>query len=239
MTNENRKISRFKALLALTAILYVAVKASGINNRRQGQGDNIMHDDKDSGIEKETISINYDVSELVDASSPDEEITFENIVFRLGKMVYDGMGSDFIEGMKDETKGIKPGVKYDKKENLDTLSRMIKAHNEGLDEEIKYSKTSYKVVIDNPASITGSLRELKNIIQYIEDYMKKTEYILKDPKIDKTLKNLVSESYKVLRKVLRFIVHIETKLAKKLKRSGSEIDAKKIEKVVAEIEKGK
>lgn len=242
MTSENKKVSRFKALLALTAILYVAVKASGSkNNSTQSQGE---RDDDDTPMEKEFININYDLSELVDVDEDLGELpTFEIAVFRLEKLMYDGMGSEFIESVKEICKDPKSELKenpnYDN-EKIDGYIKLAEDYYDHTKEEIKTSKNKYKLYIDDPYKISLALRDLKNVLGYIIEFIESSEHIMQNPKADPRIKKLVLTCYKPLRRVLRLIINMEVALAKKLKRSGNEVNAKKIEKVLDELEqKGK
>lgn len=59
--------------------------------------------------------IDYDLSELLGVDEDLGELpTFELAVFRLEKFMYDGMGADFIEGVKEICKD----SKSEKKKNL-------------------------------------------------------------------------------------------------------------------------
>lgn len=233
---KDNKVSRFKALLALTAVLYVAAKASGRNNTGHSQGNSDVHDDDE--FEPETISINYDLAEFLYIDTDlGERVTFERIVFKLQSLMYKGMGADFMETVKEEFEGLKPGEKYDDKEKIDYLQDIIEHYATEFKKEIKYSKTKHTVVLDDPARISNELRELKFIIKYIEEFIKETEHIVNQENMDPVVKKVVLTSYSLFRSVLRFIIHLEVSLAKKLKRSGNEVDAKKIERVMDELEK--
>ena len=195
-------------------------------------------------MEKEFINIDYDLSELVDVDEALDEIpTFELAVFRLENMIDDGMGPDFIEDVKEICKDPKSETKknlnYEDKE-IDKYIENAEYHYNQAKEEIKTSKTKYKLYIDDPAKISLELSRLKSILEYIIEFTESSEHIIRNPKADSRIKKLILECYKPLRRVLRLIINMEVALAKKLKRSGNEVNAKKIEKVLDELEqKGK
>lgn len=236
--------SKLKTLLALTAVLYVTAKVSGSKSSERSYTSQGGDDDEDTPMEKEFINIDYDLSELVDVDEALDEIpTFELAVFRLGNMIDDGMGPDFIEDVKEICKDPKSETKknlnYEDKE-IDKYIENAEYHYNQAKEEIKTSKTKYKLYIDDPAKISLSLRGLKNVLEYIIEFIESSEHIIRNPKADSRIKKLILECYKPLRRVLRLIINMEVALAKKLKRSGNEVNAKKIEKVLDELEqKGK
>lgn len=236
--------NKLKTLLALTAVLYVTAKVNGSKSSERSYTSQGGEDDDDTPMEKEFININYDISELVDVDDALDEIpTFELAVFRLEKLMYDGMGADFIEGVKEICKD----SKSEKKKNLNYTDKEIDDYIETAEfyynqakEDIKTGKTKYKLYIDDPAKISLSLRGLKNVLEYIIEFIESSEHIIRNPKADSRIKKLILECYKPLRRVLRLIINMEVALAKKLKRSGNEVNAKKIEKVLDELEqKGK
>lgn len=236
--------SKLKTLLALTAVLYVTAKVSGSKSSERSYTSQGGDDDEDTPMEKEFINIDYDLSELVDVDEALDEIpTFELAVFRLGNMIDDGMGPDFIEDVKEICKDpkseLKKNLNYTDKE-IDKYIENAEYHYNQAKEEIKTSKTKYKLYIDNPAKISLELSRLKGILDYIIEFIEGSEHIIKNPEADVRIKKLILECYKPLRRVLRLIINMEVALAKKFKRSGNEVNAKKIEKVLDELEqKGK
>lgn len=236
--------SKLKTLLALTAVLYVTAKVSGSKSSERSYTSQGGDDDEDTPMEKEFINIDYDLSELVDVDEALDEIpTFELAVFRLGNMIDDGMGPDFIEDVneicKDPKSETKKNLNYEDKE-IDKYIENAEYHYNQAKEEIKTSKTKYKLYIDDPAKISLELSRLKSILEYIIEFIESSEHIIRNPKADSRIKKLILECYKPLRRVLRLIINMEVALAKKLKRSGNEVNAKKIEKVLDELEqKGK
>ena len=226
--------NKLKTLLALTAVLYVTAKVSGSKSSERSYTSQGGDDDDDTPMEKEFINIDYDISELVDVDDALDEIpTFELAVFRLEKFMYDGMGADFIEDVKEEN------LNYTDKE-IDDYIETAEFHYNQAKEDIKTCKTKYKLYIDDPAKISLALRDLKNVLEYIIEFIESSEHIIQNPKADPRIKKLILECYKPLRRVLRLIINMEVALAKKLKRSGNEVNAKKIEKVLDELEqKGK
>lgn len=236
--------SKLKTLLALTAVLYVTAKVSGSKSSERSYTSQGGDDDEDTPMEKEFINIDYDLSELVDVDEALDEIpTFELAVFRLGNMIDDGMGPDFIEDVKEICKDpkseLKKNLNYTDKE-IDKYIENAEYHYNQAKEEIKTSKTKYKLYIDNPAKISLELSRLKGILDYIIEFIEGSEHIIQNPKADPRIKKLVLACYKPIRRVLRLIINMEVALAKKFKRSGNEVNAKKIEKVLDELEqKGK
>lgn len=236
--------NKLKTLLALTAALYVTAKVSGSKSSERSYTSQGGEDDDDTHMEKEFINIDYDISELVDVDDTLDEIpTFELAVFRLGNLIDDGMGPDFIEDVKEICKDpkseLKKNLNYTDKE-IDKYIENAEYHYNQAKEEIKTSKTKYKLYIDNPAKISLELSRLKGILDYIIEFIEGSEHIIKNPEADVRIKKLILECYKPLRRVLRLIINMEVALAKKLKRSGNEVNAKKIEKVLDELEqKGK
>lgn len=236
--------NKLKTLLALTAVLYVTAKVSGSKSSERSYTSQGGDDDEDTPMEKEFINIDYDLSELVDVDEALDEIpTFELAVFRLGNLIDDGMGPDFIEDVKEICKDpkseLKKNLNYTDKE-IDKYIENAEYHYNQAKEEIKTSKTKYKLYIDNPAKISLELSRLKGILDYIIEFIESSEHIIQNPKADLRIKKLILECYKPLRRVLRLIINMEVALAKKLKRSGNEVNAKKIEKVLDELEqKGK
>lgn len=232
--------SKLKTLLALTAVLYVTAKVSGSKSSERSYTSQGGDDDEDTPMEKEFINIDYDLSELVDVDEALDEIpTFELAVFRLGNMIDDGMGPDFIEDVKEICKDpkseMKKNLNYEDKE-IDKYIENAEYHYNQAKEEIKTSKTKYKLYIDDPAKISLELSRLKSILEYIIEFIESSEHIIRNPKADSRIKKLILECYKPLRRVLRLIINMEVALAKKLKRSGNEVNAKKIEKVLDELE---
>lgn len=235
--------NKLKTLLALTAVLYVTAKVSGSKSSERSYTSQGGKDDDDTPMEKEFINIDYDISELVDVDDAlDEMPTFELAVFRLEKFMYDGMGADFIEDVKEickDTKSEKKKTLITDKE-IDDYIETAEFHYNQAKEDIKTGKTKYKLYIDDPAKISLALRDLKNVLDYIIEFIESSEHIIQNPKADPRIKKLILECYKPLRRVLRLIINMEVALAKKLKRSGNEVNAKKIEKVLDELEqKGK
>ena len=236
--------NKLKTLLALTAVLYVTAKVSGSKSSERSYTSHGGDEDEDTPMEKEFINIDYDLSELVDVDEALDEIpTFELAVFRLGNLIDDGMGPDFIEDVKEICKDpkseLKKNLNYTDKE-IDKYIENAEYHYNQAKEEIKTSKTKYKLYIDNPAKISLELSRLKGILDYIIEFIESSEHIIQNPKADLRIKKLILECYKPLRRVLRLIINMEVALAKKLKRSGNEVNAKKIEKVLDELEqKGK
>lgn len=235
--------NKLKTLLALTAVLYVTAKVSGSKSSERSYTSQGGEDDDDTPMEKEFINIDYDISELVDVDDAlDEMPTFELAVFRLEKFMYDGMGADFIEDVKEickDTKSEKKKTLITDKE-IDDYIETAEFHYNQAKEDIKTGKTKYKLYIDDPAKISLALRDLKNVLDYIIEFIESSEHIIQNPKADPRIKKLILECYKPLRRVLRLIINMEVALAKKLKRSGNEVNAKKIEKVLDELEqKGK
>lgn len=226
--------NKLKTLLALTAVLYVTAKVSGSKSSERSYTSQGGDDDEDTPMEKEFINIDYDLSELVDVDEALDEIpTFELAVFRLGNMIDDGMGPDFIEDVKEICKDPKSETKknlnYEDKE-IDKYIENAEYHYNQAKEEIKTSKTKYKLYIDDPAKISLELSRLKSILEYIIEFIESSEHIIRNPKADSRIKKLILECYKPLRRVLRLIINMEVALAKKLKRSGNEVNAKKIER---------
>ena len=226
--------SKLKTLLALTAVLYVTAKVSGSKSSERSYTSQGGDDDEDTPMEKEFINIDYDLSELVDVDEALDEIpTFELAVFRLGNMIDDGMGPDFIEDVKEICKDpkseLKKNLNYTDKE-IDKYIENAEYHYNQAKEEIKTSKTKYKLYIDNPAKISLELSRLKGILDYIIEFIEGSEHIIQNPKADPRIKKLVLACYKPIRRVLRLIINMEVALAKKFKRSGNEVNAKKIEK---------
>ena len=236
--------NKLKTLLALTTVLYVTAKVSGSKSSERSYTSQGGDDDDDTPMEKEFINIDYDLSELVDVDDALDEIpTFELAVFRLENMIDDGMGPDFIEDVKEICKDpkseMKKNLNYEDKE-IDEYIENAEYHYNQAKEEIKTSKTKYKLYIDDPAKISLELSRLKSILEYIIEFIESSEHIIRNPKADSRIKKLILECYKPLRRVLRLIINMEVALAKKLKRSGNEVNAKKIEKVLDELEqKGK
>ena len=143
--------SKLKTLLALTAVLYVTAKVSGSKSSERSYTSQGGDDDEDTPMEKEFINIDYDLSELVDVDEALDEIpTFELAVFRLGNMIDDGMGPDFIEDVKEICKDPKSETKknlnYEDKE-IDKYIESAEYHYNQAKEEIKTSKTKYKLYI--------------------------------------------------------------------------------------------
>lgn len=226
--------SKLKTLLALTAVLYVTAKVSGSKSSERSYTSQGGDDDEDTPMEKEFINIDYDLSELVDVDEDLDEIpTFELAVFRLGNMIDDGMGPDFIEDVKEICKDPKSETKknlnYEDKE-IDKYIENAEYHYNQAKEEIKTSKTKYKLYIDDPAKISLELSRLKSILEYIIEFIEGSEHIIQNPKADPRIKKLILACYKPIRRVLRLIINMEVALAKKFKRSGNEVNTKKIEK---------
>lgn len=143
--------SKLKTLLALTAVLYVTAKVSGSKSSERSYTSQGGDDDEDTPMEKEFINIDYDLSELVDVDEALDEIpTFELAVFRLGNMIDDGMGPDFIEDVKEICKDpkseLKKNLNYTDKE-IDEYIENAEYHYNQAKEEIKTSKTKYKLYI--------------------------------------------------------------------------------------------
>ena len=236
--------NKLKTLLALTAVLYVTAKVSGSKSSERSYTSQGGEDDDDTPMEKEFINIDYDLSELVDVDEDLDELpTFELAVFRLGNLIDDGMGPDFIEDVKEICKDpkseLKKNLNYTDKE-IDEYIENAEYHYNQAKEEIKTSKTKYKLYIDNPAKISLELSRLKGILDYIIEFIEGSEHIIQNPKADPRIKKLVLACYKPIRRVLHLIINMEVALAKKFKRSGNEVNAKKIEKVLDELEqKGK
>ena len=148
-------------------------------------------------MEKEFINIDYDISELVDVDDALDEIpTFELAVFRLEKFMYDGMGADFIEDVKEICKD----SKSEKKKNLNYTDKEIddyietaEFHYNQAKKDIKTGKTKYKLYIDDPAKISLSLRGLKNVLEYIIEFIESSEYIIQNPKADPRIKKFFTK----------------------------------------------
>ena len=229
--------NKLKTLLALTAVLYVTAKVSGSKSSERSYTSQGGEDDDDE-FEPETISINYDLTEFLGVDADlDEEVTFEGIVFKLQSRIYKGMGADFIETIKEEFGSLKPGEKYRDVKKVKWLQENVDHYIKEFKEDVKYSKTKHPVSIDDPAKISNELREIKGLILYMDEFIKETEYIVSQDDMDPSVKKVILTTYSLFKVILRFIVHLEVSLAKKLKRSGNEVDAEKIERVVDELEK--
>ena len=225
----------FKKLLALTAVLYVAAKVS---KSTSSGSQSSVDDGDDEEFEPETISINYDLTEFLGVDTDlDEKVTFEGIVFKLQSRIYKGMGADFIETIKEEFGSLKPGEKYRDVREVEWLQENVDHYIKEFKEDVKYSKTKHSVILDDPAKISNELREIKGLILYMDEFIKETEHIVNQDNMDPSVKKVVLTTYRLFKVILRFIVHLEVSLDKKLKRSGNEVDAKRIERVVDELEK--